>query len=60
MATTNKQYVVYFTVTQTGGAKPVYVHGFYGSLSAAQEAAQEADNNQNDDVWIVKLEQHRN
>jgi hypothetical protein len=60
MTTTNKQYIVYYTVAQTGGFKPVYVYGFYGSLSSAQDAAQEADNNQNDDVWIVKLEQHRN
>lgn len=67
MATTNKEYVVYAQREIEFYVNPgyvtlmqIFVIGFYGSLSAAQDAAQQADNNQNDDVWIVKLEQHRN
>jgi hypothetical protein len=61
MAVTNKQYVVYYMddVPDANG-NFLHVGGFYGSLSAAQERAQELDNNQNIDVWIIKMEQHRN
>lgn len=60
MAVTNKKFVVLVTPDDNPNVvSPVLLYGAYGSQSAAEEAAAEADNGAHDDVFILEVIEHR-